>query len=205
MVVKPPRSSPQKSREKDSSPQNFGVKAKGHKISKKFHTEGWVKNMWFNVAIWLLAGCSLAYSWAKDNEKTRRALMKGWKAFESILPDFAGVLLLVGLTLAILSPKTITSLIGGQTGFWGMLLTSGVGAVTLIPGFIAFPLARSLLDLGAGIRQIAVFISTLMMVGIVTAPMEARYFGRKATVLRNVLAYAFSFLTAFVVGVVAGR
>ncbi|HHY38258.1 MAG TPA: permease [Clostridia bacterium] len=161
--------------------------------------------MWFNIAIWLLAGFSLTWSWIKDREKTRRALMKGWRAFESILPDFAGVLILISLTLTMLPPRTITTLIGSQTSFWGMLLTSAIGAITLIPGFIAFPLARSLLEMGAGIKQIAVFVSTLMMVGIVTAPMETKYFGKKSTILRNLLAYAFSFVTAFIVGMVAER
>ncbi|NPV71842.1 MAG: permease [Firmicutes bacterium] len=158
----------------------------------------------FTAVIWLLTGVFLAWSWAKDRGKTRQALMKSWKAFAGILPDFAGVLLLIGLALALLSPATIKSLVGGQTGFWGMFLTSIVGAITLIPGFIAFPLAKSLMNLGAGVRQIAVFISTLMMVGVVTAPMEMKYFGKRATLIRNILAYAFSFITAFVVGVVAG-
>ncbi|MGE5483405.1 MAG: permease [Ignavibacteriales bacterium] len=161
--------------------------------------------MAFTVAIWLLAGGSLVWSWTRDQQKTRQALTKSWRSFENILPDFAGVLLLIGLSLSLLSPGTISLLIGRQTGFWGMLLTSVVGAITLIPGFIAFPLAKSLLDLGAGVGQMAVFISTLMMVGVVTAPMEMRYFGRRATILRNTMAYAFSFVTALIVGTVASR
>lgn len=161
--------------------------------------------MFFTVAVWALAAGFLAWSWRRDRAKTRRALAKALKSFDNILPDFAGILLLIGLSLSLLSPKTISILIGGQTGFWGMLLTSLIGAITLIPGFIAFPLAKSLMDLGAGVRQIAVFISTLTMVGVITAPMEMKYFGKKATLIRNILGYAFSFITALVVGVVAGR
>lgn len=47
--------------------------------------------------------------------------------------------------------------------------------------------------------QIGAFISTLMMVGIVTAPVEIKYFGKKLTFLRNVFAFAFSFLVAYVI------
>lgn len=50
--------------------------------------------------------------------------------------------------------------------------------------------------------QIAVFVSTLMMVGIVTMPLEIKYFGKKATILRNSLAFVFSFIVAIVIGVV---
>jgi len=161
--------------------------------------------MAFTSAIWLLSIGALAWSWNRDKAKTRSALMKAWRSFEGILPDFAGILLLIGLALTLLSPGIIVRLIGGQTGVWGMLLTSIVGAVTLIPGFIAFPLAKSLMDLGAGVRQIAVFISTLMMVGVVTAPLESKYFGKKSALVRNTLAYCFSFLVALIVGTVAGR
>jgi hypothetical protein len=68
------------------------------------------------------------------------------------------------------------------------------GSVTLIPGFAAFPMAKMLLDNGAGIVQVGVLISTLMMVGVVTLPMERSIFGWKAAIARNVLAYGHSFL-----------
>lgn len=83
-----------------------------------------------------------------------------------------------------------------------MLTTAVIGAITLIPGFIAFPLAASLLEKGAGITQMAVFVSTLMMVGIVTMPLEIQYFGRKEALLRNAFSFLFSFIVAAVIGVV---
>jgi hypothetical protein len=67
---------------------------------------------------------------------------------------------------------------------------------------VAFPLAAALLKSGAGFMQIAVFISTLMMVGIVTMPVEIKYFGKKATFIRNGMAFMFSFVVAVVIGVV---
>lgn len=77
-----------------------------------------------------------------------------------------------------------------------------IGAVTLIPGFVAFPLASALLHNGAGITQIAAFVSTLMMVGIITIPVEIEYFGKKVTIIRNLLAFIFSFIVAGVMGVI---
>lgn len=50
--------------------------------------------------------------------------------------------------------------------------------------------------------QIAAFISTLMMVGVVTMPVEIRYFGKKATLVRNAAAFGFSLIVAFAMGVV---
>ncbi|WP_258358658.1 permease [Moorella sulfitireducens (nom. illeg.)] len=158
----------------------------------------------FTIFLYLLALGGLVISFAKDPQKTRVALMKGWKAFTNILPDFAVVLALIGIMLTYLSPHTIAALVGKNSGFPGMLASSIVGSVTLIPGFVAFPLAKSLLDRGAGIMQMAVFISTLMMVGVVTAPLENRYFGKKETILRNSLSYIFSFIVAIIIGMVVG-
>jgi hypothetical protein len=58
-------------------------------------------------------------------------------------------------------------------------------------------MAKVLLDHGAGVAQMAVFISTLMMVGVVTLPLEIRYFGVKAAVWRNLLAYCYAFLIGY--------
>ena len=156
----------------------------------------------FEIILYILAISFLVYSFMKDRKKTKIALMKAWKAFENIMPALLGVLTLIGLVLTVLSPKVITAVLGQNTGIWGMILTSLIGAITLIPAFVAFPMAASLLTGGAGIMQIAVFVSTLTMVGTVTAPLEAKYFGWKLTVLRNGFAYLFSFIAAIIIGVV---
>ncbi len=160
--------------------------------------------MKFTLILYLLATGLLALSFLKDRIKTKMALKKAWKSFESILPQLLSIFILIGVLLALLSPQTISQLIGRQSGWFGMTIASLIGSITLIPGFVAFPLASALLKSGAGFMQIAVFISTLMMVGIVTAPVEIKYFGKKATILRNGMAFIFSYLVALVIGVVLG-
>lgn len=158
----------------------------------------------FNIILYALSICLLAYSYKKDKNKTKAALIKGWKSFENILPQFLSVLIIIGIMLSVLSPETVSKLIGKQSGWPGMVVASLIGSATLIPGFVAFPLAAALLKSGAGFMQIAVFISTLMMVGVVTIPLEIKSFGKKATILRNSAAFAFSFIVALVIGAVLG-
>jgi uncharacterized membrane protein YraQ (UPF0718 family) len=147
-----------------------------------------------------IAVVALGASLLKNREKTLMALKKGLKAFEGILPQFLVVLVTISAVLAIFSPETVSGLIGARSGFLGVVVASIIGAITLIPGFVAFPAAAQLMKNGAGVVQIAVFVSTLMMVGVVTLPMEIRYFGRRAAIARNSLAFAFSFLVAAFVG-----
>jgi uncharacterized membrane protein YraQ (UPF0718 family) len=156
----------------------------------------------FTIALYILAAGFLFMSFLKDKNKTKIALKKAWKAFENILPQFLSILIIIGVMLAVLSPQTIFKLIGQQSGWIGIIMASIIGSITLIPGFVAFPLASALLKSGAGFVQIAVFISTLMMVGIVTIPIEIKYFGKKATFLRNGLAFIFSYIVAITIGMV---
>jgi uncharacterized membrane protein YraQ (UPF0718 family) len=156
----------------------------------------------FTKILYIVAAVLLLLSWFKDRQKTKMALKKSWKAFENILPQFLIIILIVGMALAVLNPDVISRLIGQESGWFGLVIASIIGSITLIPGFVAFPLASALLKGGAGFMQIAIFISTLMMVGIVTIPVEIKYFGKKATLTRNILAFAFSYVVAITIGVV---
>ena len=158
--------------------------------------------MIFAYVIYAITIILLVFSAIRDWQKTKKALLKAWKAFENILPQFLGIIVLAGVMLALLNPQLISQIIGRQSGWVGVAGAALVGSVTLIPGFIAFPLAALLLQNGAGISQIGAFISSLMMVGVVTLPVEIRFLGRKVALFRNLLAFAFSFLVALVIGVV---
>ena len=155
-----------------------------------------------NTALYVITVALLLLSYYKDKKKTKMALKKAWKAFENILPEFLVVILLVGILLAVADPAVISKIIGSGSGWTGVILAAIVGAVTLIPGFVAFPTAALLLQGGAGYMQIGAFVSTLMMVGVVTMPVEIKYFGKKLTIYRNILAFIFSFIVAYIIGLV---
>ncbi len=149
-----------------------------------------------------LASILLLVSFVKSRSKTKIGLKKAWKAFENILPQLLVVLLIVGLMLSVLNAALISKLVGKDSGIIGILLAAVFGSITMIPPFVAFPTAAALLTSGAGYAQIAVFVSTLMMVGVVTLPLEIKYFGAKTAISRNVLAFLFSFVVAGIIGLV---
>ncbi|MCJ7788928.1 MAG: permease [Candidatus Atribacteria bacterium] len=158
----------------------------------------------YNYALYLLAVIFLIVSYKRDKKKTKMALKKAWKSFENILPQILTILAFIGMVLALLSPDVISHLLGQKAGWQGMIIASIIGSITLMPAFIAFPIAAMLLKNGAGFAQIAVFVSTLTMVGIVTLPLEIKFFGKKISIMRNMFAYLFSFIVALVIGVALG-
>ena len=152
----------------------------------------------FATGLYALTGLLLFISFRKDRKKTIQGLKKSWKAFENILPLFLSIIMLIGLGLALLSPQVISRWLGEKSGWLGIAAAAFIGSVTLIPGWITFPLAAVLLKSGAGFLQITVFVSTFMMVGVVTLPAEIRYLGRKVAVFRNTLALVLSFIVSLI-------
>ena len=152
------------------------------------------------ITIYTILAICLVLSLLKSKQKTFKAFKIAVKGFFKMVPSLLTILGIVGLILGILTPETISRLIGAEAGFLATGLAAFLGAITLIPSLVAFPLAGSLLRSGATIMTISAFITSLVMVGVVTAPMEIKSLGKSFTLLRNGL----SFLGALVIAVIMG-
>ena len=143
---------------------------------------------------------ALIVSFIKDRSKTTVGVRKGIKMFLNILPALLNILILVSVFLYLIPDETLARWLGKDSGFTGMTIAALLGSVSLIPGFIAFPLAAILLKGGVAYKVIAIFVTTLMMVGVLTLPLEAKYFGMRVAIIRNVL----SFIGAIIIGLLVG-
>jgi uncharacterized membrane protein YraQ (UPF0718 family) len=147
-----------------------------------------------------VTGIVLLVSLILDRKKTLMGLKKGMKMFFNIVPPFLNILILVSILLFIVPQKAIIQYLGPASGGMGFLLAAIVGSITLIPGFISYPIAAALIGQGAAYSVVAVFMTTLMMVGVVTLPLEIKYLGKKAAILRNIL----NFIAAIIIGLCVG-
>ncbi len=145
----------------------------------------------------ILTGISLILSFTFNRKKTLEGIKRGVKMFLNILPALFTILIIVSFILSLLPAETIAKWMGEQSGAMGYLIAGILGSISLIPGFIAYPLGGILIKIGISYPVIAMFITTLMMVGILTLPLEVKYFGWKAAILRNVL----SLVGAIIVGI----
>lgn len=154
------------------------------------------------IAIYSLLVVCLVASIINSKEKSKKAFKVAGKSLLKSAPSLLAVLGIVGLTLGILTPETISNLVGAEAGFTATIVAAVLGSITLIPSLVAFPLAGSLLRSGATVITISTFITTLVMVGIVTAPMEIKTLGKKFTLLRNGLGFLAAFIIATLMGVI---
>ena len=142
----------------------------------------------------------LLISFSKDKEKTKKAVKNGLKSWEKIMPQFLSITIVISIILAILKPEIISNLIGESSSILGVLLSSIIGSIAIMPTFVAFSTGNTLIQSGAGYAQVSALISTLTMVGFLTYTLESEYIGKKATFYRNFLAFLFSFIVAAFMG-----
>jgi uncharacterized membrane protein YraQ (UPF0718 family) len=123
---------------------------------------------------------SLFLSFIFDRDKTILGIKKGGKMFSNIFHTFLNILILISIVLFFVPASLIAHYLGANSGWYGFALAAFIGSISLIPGFIAYPLAATLLKQGATYDVVAVFMTTLMTVGVITLPLEIKYFGKKA-------------------------
>jgi len=151
--------------------------------------------------LYAVVAIALICSFVADRSRTYKALKITYKRFGRILPAFASMLVLVSVILTLVPNRLIVQYLGTNNMFAGVLMASFFGSITLMPGFIAYPLCGILLQKGVSYTVISAFTTTLMMVGFVTFPIEKKYFGTKVTVLRNVLSFFIALIVAVATGI----
>ena len=139
------------------------------------------------LTLTVLTIASLIFSFITDSQKTIKGIKKGLIMFLKLLPVLLLMLALVSLVLFFIPNDTLIQIMGKDTGIESWLIASLLGSIAYIPGFIAYPLCGILINSGVSYAIVAVFITTLMMVGIITLPIEAKFFGWKTSILRNLL------------------
>jgi len=150
--------------------------------------------------LYVITGLALIFSFIASKEKTLKALAISYKRFINILPAFLMMLVLVSVVLFLIPDKFISDYIGVENKTVGVLSAAFLGSITLMPGFISYPLAGILLNQGVTYMVLSAFTTTLMMVGVLTYPIEKQYFGIKVTIIRNTI----SLLIALVISVITG-
>ncbi len=155
--------------------------------------------------IYIITALSLLISIIFDFNKTKQAIQIAFKKLLNILPAFLKMLILVSFILYLVPDQMVVKYLGQNSDLYGLFASLSFGSITMMPGFIAFPLAGILVDKGVSYMNIAGFSTTLMMVGILTYPVEKKYLGRRLTILRNLISLAIAIIVTFVIGLSFGE
>lgn len=154
---------------------------------------------------YLICSLVLLLSLAVNLQKTLKALKIAGKKLLAIIPSLMVMVILVSIILYIIPDTMIRDLLGSENKYFGLIIASMLGSITLMPGFVAFPLAGILLSQGVPYMILSSFTTTMMMVGILTFPLEQKCFGTKVTIIRNSLAFLIAIAVALITGICFGE
>ncbi|WP_408956151.1 permease [Natroniella sp. ANB-PHB2] len=140
-----------------------------------------------------------------DREKTVKGLKIGLKKLLKNLPVFLNMIILVAISLYFISDELIIAYLGEGNYLFSLVFAILVGSISFMPGFVAFPLAGVLATKGVNYTVLAAFTTTMMMVGVVTYPIEKEFFGHKVTIIRNLIGLAIALIVSIIIGLVYGE
>lgn len=146
----------------------------------------------------------LVISFLFDREKTWKSIIRGKNKLVKILPGYLKLLVILSIVL-LFSEDFIVQYLGTENILVGSAIGLIIGSITMMPGFIAYPLAGILLARGVSYMVVASFIISLKMVGIVTYPLEKEYMGARATIYRNLASFIIAAILTVLIGLYYGE
>lgn len=156
-------------------------------------------------ALYIIAAGALLLSTLLNRQKTWNAITIAWKRFRKILPAMLLMMLAVSLLPIHTSETSLLRYLGTENSLLSVMIAAIAGSITILPGFIAFPIGGVLVEKGVAYMVVSAFTTTLMMVGVLTYPIEKAYLGQRVTILRNLLSFGIALLVAVATGLAFGE
>ncbi|BDU50353.1 permease [Haliovirga abyssi] len=157
------------------------------------------------IFLYILTLVAVLISFLINAKKTKKAVIMGVKKLWKITPAFIAIIIVVSIVLYLVPKEMIVHYLGGSNTYFGMILALIIGTITVLPGPIVYPLCGILLEQGVSYGVIAAFSVSLMLVGVLSFPVESAYFGKKFAVLRNLTSLFIAVVVALVFAFLNGR
>lgn len=124
-------------------------------------------------------------------EKQEAVKAASWKFFIEMIWILPGVMILMGLFMVWVPKKLVEKYLGKTSGIKGFLLSILFGALPTGPLYVAFPLAASLIEKGARISNIIIFLSAWACIKVPQEMVELQFLGPRFMAARLILTIVF--------------
>lgn len=157
------------------------------------------------ILMYIITSIAVIVSLVADRGKTIKSFQVAVRKMIKIAPAFLTMTIFISFILYFVPDETISRHLGHENKLLGLLIAYTLGSISLMPGFIAFPLCGMLLEKGVPYMILSGFSTTLMMVGILSFPIERAYLGTKVAVLRNLIYLVVAVVVTIVTGLCFGE
>jgi uncharacterized membrane protein YraQ (UPF0718 family) len=143
------------------------------------------------IVLGALAVALTAIGYARGGGQHLQGLRIAGRLTWEIAPMILFAMVIAGMIQVLVPREIVSRLVGGQSGFRGILI--GTVAGTLSPGgpYINIPLVGALLHAGAGIGTTVAFLTAWSLMSLSRLPMEIGILGWRFTAVRVASSFVF--------------
>ena len=151
------------------------------------------------IILWCIFTILLLFSWRQGPETIKKGFSLTWITTKQNALLILLAFIIVGYVNVLAPEKLVTSWIGPESGWSGVLLSEVIGM--LLPGgpYVVFPLIAILYQAGAGLAPVITLITSWSSISFLSLSFELPFMGWRFSLIR----WGIGLLLPLIAGIIA--
>jgi uncharacterized membrane protein YraQ (UPF0718 family) len=157
------------------------------------------KGMFYATVIFaVLATVLLSIGYYRGEGQHIEGLRVGFKILVQILPLLILAFIVAGMVQVLIPKEVIGQWVGAESGWKGILIGTGAGALTPGGPFVSLPMVAGFFKAGAGYGTMVAYITAWSLLSVARLPMEIGILGWRFTAIRIACTWFMAPLAGFI-------
>jgi uncharacterized membrane protein YraQ (UPF0718 family) len=156
---------------------------------------------WPTMVMFIIALVLFIIALLQGEGKHLSGLRSAWTMTLQIIPLLIFAFIIAGLVQVLMPSDLVSTWVGDESGFRGIILGSIAGALTPGGPYVSLPIAAGLLKAGASIPTMVAFVAGWSMLSIARLPLEVGIMGWRFTLIHGLSVIIFAPLAGFIANI----
>ena len=157
------------------------------------------KGMFYATVIFgVLAVVLLSIGYYRGEGQHIAGIKVGFKILIQILPMLMLAFIVAGMVQVLIPKEVIGQWVGAESGWRGILIGTGAGALTPGGPFVSMPMVAGFFKAGAGYGTMVAYITAWSLLSVARLPLEVGILGWHFTAVRLVCTWFMAPLAGFI-------
>jgi uncharacterized membrane protein YraQ (UPF0718 family) len=153
---------------------------------------------WPTVVMFIIALALFIIATLQGEGKNVAGLKSAWNMTLQIIPLLIFAFIIAGLVQTLLPRDLISTWVGDESGFRGILIGTITGALTPGGPYVSLPIAAGLLRTGASIPTMVAFVTGWSLINLARLPLEVGIMGWRFTLIHYLSVIIFAPLAGLI-------
>ena len=153
---------------------------------------------WPTVVMFIIALALFIIATLQGEGKNVDGLKSAWNMTLQIIPLLIFAFIIAGLVQTLLPRDLISTWVGNESGFRGILIGTVTGALTPGGPYVSLPIAAGLLRTGASIPTMVAFVTGWSLMNVARLPLEVGIMGWRFTLIHYISVIIFAPLAGLI-------